>query len=226
MASIFQKIPSSYAVISLHFSYLIPNLRSDRSQYRIDEHLMRRIVLQLFLFVFFSLLFLRSDVASESQVYDILLFPSPVPEEIPYMLPYPGMLPDNPLYPLKMIRDSLLSIFTRDPVRRVNLEIHLGDKRLVMGKALWERQIYDLAISTISKGEEYLLTAARSYEVLNKTKSAPPGLIEKLETACNKHERVIENLFESTTNETKRDRLKGALGITRQTREIIRTLKR
>lgn len=186
---------------------------------------MRRIVLQLSLFALFSLL-LRPVAALESQVYDVLSFPSPIPEEIPYILPYPGMLPDNPLYPLKMVRDRLLFIFTRDSVRRVNLEIHLGDKRLAMGKALWDRQIYDLAISTISKGEVYLLTAAKSYEVLNKTKSAPPGLIEKLETASKKHEQVIETLLDSTTNETKKDTLKGALGITKQTREIIRALKR
>lgn len=186
---------------------------------------MRRIVLQLSLFALFSLL-LRPVAASDSQVYDTLSFPSPKPQEISYILPYPGILPDNPLYPLKMVRDRLLFILTRDPVRRVNLEIHLGDKRLAMGKVLWDRQMYDLGNVTIAKGEVYLLTATKSYETLNKTKSAPPGLIEKLETACNKHEQVIEALIDSTSNETKKDSLKGALGITRQTKELIRALKR
>lgn len=157
--------------------------------------------------------------------YAVGSLPTSMSQEVQYALPYPGMLPDNPLYPLKVVRDRILVLFTRDPVQKIRLSLLLSDKRLSMGKTLWDDQNQDLAISTISKGEVYLWTAVMTYEKLSITKNAPPGLIETLETACKKHEQVIERLIDSTTNETKKKDLEGSLAITKQTKEKISSLK-
>ena len=41
--------------------------------------------------------------------------------EVIYPLPYPGLLTDNPLYPLKEWRDSILIFTTRDNVKKAQL---------------------------------------------------------------------------------------------------------
>ncbi|HSW97310.1 MAG TPA: hypothetical protein VLF89_05800, partial [Candidatus Saccharimonadales bacterium] len=36
-------------------------------------------------------------------------------KQIQYDLPYPGLLPDNPLYSLKVLRDKIVEFFISDP---------------------------------------------------------------------------------------------------------------
>src|SRR5258708_38682343 len=42
---------------------------------------------------------------------------------IDYQLPYPGLLPDSPLYFLKMLRDNLTSFFLSKPLDKANFEL-------------------------------------------------------------------------------------------------------
>ena len=69
----------------------------------IDENFMKRIIL-LFGFLLF-LVMVKGDY----------VFAQATPTPVDYNLPYPGILPDHPLYPLQKIRDWLLVTFTRDP---------------------------------------------------------------------------------------------------------------
>ncbi|MBI2617699.1 hypothetical protein HYW55_06200 [Candidatus Gottesmanbacteria bacterium] len=186
---------------------------------------MRRIVAMVVIPPLLFLIGVKSLSAQELHGQAAIPTPTPQREEIHYILPYPGMLPDNPLYPIKIVRDRLLLFFTRDPLRRIALEIHLSDKYLVMGKSLGDRQMYDFAISTFFKGEMYLSSAVKSYEKLKQNNNAPPGLIENLETATKKHEQVLEDFMFSITNQTKKDSLEGILNSTRETKEKIISLK-
>lgn len=140
---------------------------------------------------------------------------------IEYALPYPGILPDNPLYPLKVMRDKILLFFTRDPVRKAQLNLLMADKRLVMGQFLWEKGKSDLSINTITKGEKYLLLSSLGLWELKKQNNLPPGLSDKIDLAGKKHEEVITKLITSTSDENYRKRLNDALGITHQARQQI-----
>ncbi len=74
-----------------------------------------------------------------------------------YNLPYPGILPDHPLYPLKAIRDKLTDLTTRDYVKKANIYLLFSDKRAAMSVALLKKGKNQLAIDTFSKGEKYFL---------------------------------------------------------------------
>jgi len=49
-------------------------------------------------------------------------------QSIDYTLPYPGLLPDNPLYPLKMIRDRIILFLINDSAKRTEYYLLQADK--------------------------------------------------------------------------------------------------
>lgn len=177
-----------------------------------------QILVSLFLFLIFSTqtkAFIPSPISS-------FISPSPTVE---YNLPYAGLLPDHPLYLLKVSRDRILLFFTRDPEKKVHLNLLFSDKRLVMGQLLWEKGNADLSVVTIGKGEKYLLSAAIDLLELKKQKNLPPGLSDKLELAAKKHEETIIKLLNSTTDEAIRQGLNIALGINHQATQQILSVK-
>src|SRR3989338_6920091 len=72
-----------------------------------------------------------------------------------YQLPYPGILPDNPLYNLKTLRDKVWSFLISNPSKKAEFDLLQADKRLSVAIALFDLKKYDLAEATISKGENY-----------------------------------------------------------------------
>mgnify|MGYP006910750959 CR=1 FL=1 len=74
-------------------------------------------------------------------------------EGIDYYLPYPGILPDNPLYWIKMIRDKVLLYLTREPRTRFDRLLVYADKRLGAAKILIEGRKIQLGVTTATKGE-------------------------------------------------------------------------
>lgn len=78
-------------------------------------------------------------------------------DEVIYTLPYPGILPDHPLYFIKIVRDKLLQVKTRDNLKKAKLYLLLSDKRIAMAEALAKKGKDSLAITTFSKGEKYFL---------------------------------------------------------------------
>src|SRR3989304_6415715 len=56
--------------------------------------------------------------------------------KIVYQLPYPGILPDHPLYTLKAVRDRIQVFLTRDNLKKAEIYLLYSDKRLAMGQEL------------------------------------------------------------------------------------------
>lgn len=160
--------------------------------------------------------------ASNSIISSISITPVPT---IEYNLPYPGILPDNPLYLLKTLRDKILIFFTSDGIKKAQLNLLLSDKRLAMGQILWEKGNSELSISTITKAEKYLLNSSLDLVTLKKQDKLPPGLADKVALAAKKHTEIIEEMISKTDNETVANRLKNALGITHQAAEQIALTK-
>ena len=72
-----------------------------------------------------------------------------------YKLPYPGILPDHPLYFLKPIRDNILVLFTRNPADRAELYLFFSDKRLATAKFLLDQGKTSLIEGSLVKSEEF-----------------------------------------------------------------------
>src|SRR3989337_1880549 len=70
---------------------------------------------------------------------------------IDYYLPYPGLLPDHPLYWLKMVRDRVRLWLAFNQVKKAELLLLYADKRLGASKAVAEGNKVALATPRASK---------------------------------------------------------------------------
>lgn len=113
-----------------------------------------------------------------------------------YELPYPGILPNHPLYPLKLVRDRLLDFLIRDPVKRINFYLLMADKRLNMGVYLTDEKEYVLAEETVSKGEKYLVRAIDAlYETTEQGREIPSDMVLRISRSSRKHKLVITDVM-------------------------------
>lgn len=120
---------------------------------------------------------------------------SPAAEEtISYDLPYPGMLPDNPLYFLKTLRDKFISMIISDPVKKAEFDILTSDKRFVAAVALINKRKTDLGITTLSKSNNYFYDAIVSTQNAIKQKRILGSLPGNLLLSSQKHDELIQPL--------------------------------
>lgn len=114
---------------------------------------------------------------------------------VDYYLAFPGVLPDSFLWPLKVLRDRIWIVLTRDPLKKSEIYLLLADKRLAASSALIEGGKYELGVSTLTKAEKYLESAV-SQERLARGSSAETGqFLEKLALASLKHREVLEEII-------------------------------
>lgn len=127
-----------------------------------------------------------------------------IPHEVlDYELPYPGILPDHPLYSLKLFRDRLLDFLIRDGNKRIEYNLLMADKRLNMGVSLVEKQQYDLAEETVSKGEKYLVKAVDGlYKSRDEGRDMASDLSKKLLLSIQKHRVVVDELKRKSPENT------------------------
>jgi len=121
---------------------------------------------------------------------------------VDYYLSYPGILPDHPLYWLKMIRDRVQLWLTTKPLAKAEKLLLYADKRLGAGWALIEGNKVELGVTTLTKGEKYLERA-----MIETTRFEEGGdemrFKEKLGKAVMKHEEVLLLLEEKLGDEHK-----------------------
>ncbi len=120
-------------------------------------------------------------------------------EEVDYFLPYPGILPDHFLYPLKMIRDRIWLWLTINPLKKADLLLLFADKRIGAGRALVEGNKIELGITTLTKAEKYLERAANQERIANQENEETEDFVGKLLMASLKHQEVLSELREKLT---------------------------
>lgn len=125
-----------------------------------------------------------------------------VAEKVNYYLPYPGILPDHPLYWLKMGRDRIQLWLTTDSLAKAEKLLAYADKRLGAGWALIDGNKPGLGVTTLTKAEKYLDQAIIESQKLEDNGEAA-GFREKLNLAIKKHREVLEMLAEKTTGSEK-----------------------
>lgn len=136
------------------------------------------------------------------EVQPLVSSESSVPK-VNYYLVYPGILPDHPLYKLKMIRDRIWLWLTTDAVEKSERLLLFADKRLGAGKVLIEGGKVDLGISTLWKAEKYLAEAADAALKVKEKGLAVGALAEKITNSALKHEEVLLELKEKMNGEGK-----------------------
>ena len=117
-------------------------------------------------------------------------------EKVIYNLPYPGLLPDSPLYITKIIRDRITDFLTRDNLKKAQLYLLYSDKRTSMSLVLASKGKSQLAIDTFVKGEKYFLKIPGLLRSAKKQGApAPSSFVETLKLSNAKHKELIEELI-------------------------------
>lgn len=124
--------------------------------------------------------------------------------DIDYSLPFPGrVLPDNPFWPLKALRDRVWLWVTTNPSRRAELYLLFADKRLGGAKILFEKGKPEIGLSTLTKAEKYLASAT-SQEIDNrKTGIDTTEFLGRLANASLKHYQVMQEIYDMAPEEAK-----------------------
>jgi len=121
--------------------------------------------------------------------------PEPKNQQVEYALPYPGILPDHPLYFLKNVRDWLLKIFISQPVRKTEFEMLLSDKSLNMAIFLADQGKKDLALKTLRISVDHLKTTeSYLFEIPASEKPQINNIKDRFEKSLEKHQEIISNL--------------------------------
>lgn len=119
-------------------------------------------------------------------------------EKVIYTLPYPGLLPDSPLYITKIIRDRINDFLTRDNLKKAELYLLNSDKRISMSLVLASKGKNQLAIDTFIKGEKYFLKIPSLLRAAKKQGGqAPSSFVETLKLSNAKHKELIEELIKN-----------------------------
>lgn len=123
--------------------------------------------------------------------------PTPTPK-VNYELPYPGLLPDSPIYFLRATRDRIVGFLIADPLKKADFNLLQADKRLNAGIYLFKKGKVELSLSTISKAENYF---EESLEKVKKARSQGMDISEitrKLIDSAKKHQEELSSLEEKS----------------------------
>jgi hypothetical protein len=114
-----------------------------------------------------------------------------------YELPYPGMLPDNPLYIFKVIRDGIVKLLINDELTKARFSLKNAEKRIYAGKMLVEKGKDKLAVEIIAKGNNYLddaLVAIKKAKVNTPKNTDIKPFLSQFRTASMKFNEIYEGL--------------------------------
>jgi len=119
---------------------------------------------------------------------------------IVYDLPYPGILPDHPLYFVKAIRDQINLFFTREYQKKAETYLLYSDKRVAASVLLLENGKEKAALDTLAKGEKYFFKIPFLINQAKKQgQSFPKELVQKIKTANEKHAEVIDDFLKKVS---------------------------
>lgn len=128
---------------------------------------------------------------------------APQTATVDYSLPYPGLLPDNPLYFLKATRDRVVSFFIKDSMKKASFDLLQADKRVEAALLLSKKGSSQapLVVSTFSKGDNYFEEATQSIAKAKSEKKDVASLVGKMQTASKKYKEVLVSISSSLSSE-------------------------
>src|SRR5258708_118877 len=124
---------------------------------------------------------------------------------INYPLPWPGILPDNRLYKLKVLRNKIIEKLIIGHEKKVEFDLLMADKTIYASKLLIDKGEIDLAKETALKGENYYSMLVNDYNVaLLEHEVIPVDLDRKITLAALKHQEIFTELENKVNGESKK----------------------
>ncbi|OGK63027.1 hypothetical protein A2334_01420 [Candidatus Roizmanbacteria bacterium RIFOXYB2_FULL_38_10] len=119
-------------------------------------------------------------------------------KKVIYDLPYAGILPDNPFYILKQMRDIVIELSTRDQMKKAEILLLSSDKKIHMALLLAKKGKSKLMIDTLTQAEEQSLRIPGLITSSKKQGVGPKeGFVYRLKLSNVKHREVIEELIKN-----------------------------
>jgi hypothetical protein len=141
--------------------------------------------------------------------------------KVVYYLPYPGILPDNPLYKLKAARDKVSLVFTFNEEKKAHKELLFADKRINAAVFLVEGGKANLGVTTATKAEKYLEQAVSRATKMNKGGQDVKSLMMELQKAAAKHIEIVEGLISGGVSSDEKKSLETSLATTKMLLERL-----
>lgn len=115
-------------------------------------------------------------------------------EPVNYTLPYPGMLPDHPLYFLKSVRDSIIGVLISDPIKKAEFYLLAADKQIASAQTLADSEKDELAQKSIKNAKNNISLALLEIQKAKQQKKDYIPLRDRIKAASIKHAEVLENI--------------------------------
>lgn len=129
---------------------------------------------------------------------------------VKYDLAYPGILPDHPLYKLKVLRDKISLTFISDPRKKIDFYLLQADKGILATAMLIDKNKISLAEQTALKAENNMTLisdALRPYYYRQRPNLSSPQtktMLQKLKTASLKHQEVLNSVLKRVPKENQK----------------------
>jgi len=123
-----------------------------------------------------------------------------------YELPYPGMLPDNPFYFLKAIRDKMVKMLINDDMVMARFSLNNAEKRIFAGQLLLEQKKDEHAIDSVSKGVNYYDETLAALEKVLRDEPKHIDIepfLQKTKTSLSKSQEVVGDMGNGKNNQYK-----------------------
>jgi hypothetical protein len=146
-------------------------------------------------------------------------------EKVDYTLPYPGILPDHPLYFLKKLRDQILEQLISDPIRKIEFYVLQSDKALNAGIFLGARSKQALASEMFVKSGAFMENAIKTATSMKTQGREIPGyVVERLNKSLVKHGETLNDLGQKAA-ETQKANLSSALEVIKKLQLEVASFK-
>jgi len=156
------------------------------------------------LVVFFTLLIFL--LSFQTALAEKTMSPNPAATMDNYELPYPGLLPDHPLYFLKMTRYKIIVFFISDPIKKAEFDILQSDKRLSAGVYLLNKKSpksQEMAVITFSKEQNYYDDAITKIALAEKQGMNTTDIKTKTKTSLKNFKAVLEKAKDKVSSSFK-----------------------
>jgi hypothetical protein len=119
-----------------------------------------------------------------------------------YQLPYPGMLPDSPIYKVKVLRDKIISFLITDPQKKTDFYLLQADKGILASSMLVDKKNYSLAKETALKAEHNMTLIPEQLRRLQKKPESE--LFDRLILASQKHQEILSQIIKQSPKDEKK----------------------
>ena len=122
-----------------------------------------------------------------------------------YDMTHPGLLPDHPLYFLKVARDNVMGFFKGEPLDRASFALLQADKHMAASQVmLSQKQNSELAYISLETSQDYLEESIRQTASAKKEGIGTEELCQKLKQASQKHLAMFGELKQYVSEEDKK----------------------